>query len=70
MKGYYEQQLVYLAKAKEYGDNEIEELKESLDKSKYNYEELSNRLKSINQEVLRLNEELMHSQEKVKRAED
>ena len=32
MKVYYEEQLAYLAKSKEYSDNEIEELKWSVDK--------------------------------------
>ena len=34
MKAFYEEQLAYLSKSKEYSDNETEELKWSLDKAR------------------------------------
>lgn len=37
MKNYYEEQLAYLAKSKEYSENEIEELKWSVEKGREQY---------------------------------
>jgi chromosome segregation ATPase len=70
MKLYYEEQLAYLAKSKEYCDNEIEELKWSVEKGREQCEEASNRLKQSNQQILQLNEDLLISAEKLKRSED
>ncbi len=55
MKAYYEEQLAYLAKSKEYSDNEIEELKWSVDKAHEQQEETASRLKQANQQILHLN---------------
>jgi peptidoglycan hydrolase CwlO-like protein len=68
MKLYYEEQLNYLAKSKEYCDNEIEELKWSIEKAREQQEETNNRLKQANQQILHLNEDILISAEKAKRA--
>ena len=70
MKAYYQEQLNYFAKSKEYSDNQIEELKWSVEKAREQQEETNSRLKQANQQILHLNEEILISAQKAKRAED
>lgn len=66
----YESQLNYLVKSKEYVDHEIEEIKWSLEKNKEENIEVSSRLKAANQEILRLNQLVLSSEERAKKGEE
>lgn len=48
MKAFYEEQLAYISKSKEYSDNQVEELKWAVEKAEQQCVEINLRLKNAN----------------------